>query len=160
MKKLRLFLMLAAISYQNLSNAAYFLPLTTWIKDKQFSTLSVDDTVTLTLRCSVAYEVNRSILESFTNLKAEGLRNRVDTYRKVSAGFSAILVKEKKQADRDIFMKSMLRTNEEIYDFYMTSMRNNQPIPFSLNTEILATDIGVCNSLDEKIFDAQRKMFQ
>jgi hypothetical protein len=93
-------------------------------------------------------------------MKAEGLRNRVDTYRKVSAGFSALLVKDKKQSDRDAFTKSILRMNEEIYDFYIISLRNNQPIPFSLNTEILATDVGVCNSLDEKIFDANRKMFQ
>ena len=47
---------------------------------------------------------------------------------------------------------------KNIYDAYYTAMKSNEPIPHSLSSELLATDIGVCNDLDKNIFEAYKQM--
>jgi hypothetical protein len=144
----------------NVCVATTLMPLTTWMQGKEFSTLSVYDTVTVTLRCSAAYDVNRVILEEFSNYKADGLRERVEKHRRVSSAFSALLMKDKKKTDLDNYQKSYLKQANAIYDAYFDAIKNSQPIPHSISNALLAGDIGVCNELDQTVFDAYTKMYK
>ena len=136
------------------------MPLTTWMQGKEFTTLSVADTVSLTLRCSVAYDINRAIFEEFTSAKADGLTERVEKYRWVGTRFSALLMKGKNKVEMDNYAKSYLRQNQEIYSAYFDAIKSSQPIPHSMSNALLAGDIGACNDFDKIIFDAYRKMQQ
>jgi len=159
MMNLKLFsLFLVSLFFQTCSFASTLLPLNLWAKDKTFSTLSIQDTVSVTLRCSIAYDINRSVLEEFSNLKADGLRKRIDTYRWVNSRFAVLLVKDKSKLIQDKFMQSILAETRDIYDAYLLAMKNNEPVPHSLSTELLATDVGFCNSFDNVVFDAYSQM--
>ena len=151
-------LFLASIFFQSSSHAVTLLPLNLWAKDKSFSTLSVQDTVTVTLRCSIAYDINRLVLEEFSNLKADGLRKKIYTYRWVNSRFAVLLVKDKNKLIQDNFMQSMRTERSDIYEAYFLAMKNNEPVPHSLSTELLATDVGFCNSFDKVVFDAYAQM--
>lgn len=158
MKKIIFSFLIFSALLQQANAAITLMPLTTWAKDKDFTTLSVSDTVFVTLRCSVAYDVNRGILEEYSNLNPQGLRTRVDTYRWVSSRFAALQVKDKSSTIKDSYMKSYFAQAQDIYNAYYDAMKKNQPIPHSLMTELLATDIGVCNNMDKNIFEAYKLM--
>lgn len=156
--KINIFLFFFLFVFAKFCFAFNMMPLTTWIQGKEFSTLSVNDTVMLTFRCSVAYDVNKEILEEFTGLRADGLRNRIEKYRWVNSHFTALLMKDKKKIYRDNYIKTLTKQYQDVYESYFEAMKNSQPIPHSLSTLILASDIGVCNSFDKNLFDAYEQM--
>jgi hypothetical protein len=41
-----------------------------------------------------------------------------------------------------------------LYKSYYQTLRDNQPIPFSLSNELLAGDLGVCDSTNETFLNA------
>jgi hypothetical protein len=139
-------------------SALTLMPLSSWKKDKEFSTLSVADTVYVTQRCSIAYDINRAFFEDFSNLKPQGLREKVDTYRWVYSRFATLLVMDKSKSIKDNFMKSQIEESKEIYSAYFLAIKNNEPIPHSLSNELIAMDIGFCNSFDNVVFDAYKQM--
>ena len=97
-------------------------------------------------------------MEEFSNLKADGLRKKIYTYRWVNSRFAVLLVKDKNKLIQDNFMQSMLAESRDIYEAYFLAMKNNEPVPHSLSTELLATDVGFCNSFDKVVFDAYAQM--
>ena len=139
------------MAYVGTSYASSLLPLNTWAQAKQFNTLSVADTLILTLRCSIAYDINKEIIEEYTDLKAEGLKNKVIAYRSVYASSVAILMRGKNNSEKNKYMESQTAEVKFINDAYFDAMKKNMPIPHSLNNELLAGDVGFCNSMDEKI---------
>ena len=138
--------------------ALTLMPLPTWMQGKEFTTLSVNDTVILTLRCSAAYDINRVIFEEFTSAKAAGLSERVEKYRNVSVKFSALLMKGKSKVEMDNYKKSYIHQSQEIYSAYFDAIKNSQPIPHSISNALLAGDIGACNDFDQIVFDAYKKI--
>lgn len=146
-----LILILISLAYVGTSYASSLLPLNTWAQAKQFNTLSVADTLILTLRCSIAYDINKEIIEEYTDLKAEGLKNKVIAYRSVYASSVAILMRGKNNSEKNKYMESQTAEVKFINDAYFDAMKKNMPIPHSLNNELLAGDVGFCNSMDEKI---------
>jgi hypothetical protein len=146
-----LILMLISLVYVSTSYASSLMPLNTWAQAKQFNTLSVADTLILTLRCSIAYNINKEIIEEYTDLKAEGLKNKIIAYRSVYASSVAILMRGKNNSEKNKYMDTQTAEVKFINDAYFDAMKKNMPIPHSLNNELLAGDISFCNSMDEKI---------
>ena len=147
----------------NASHALTLMPLTSWIKDKDYTTLSVEDTILVTQRCMAAYRINISFFSEFSNYDPKKLKDTFEKYSWVNSRFAILKVVKNKDKVRDKnyadkFIKSLLQEEQEIYDAYLEIMRNNQPIPHSLNSELLATDIGVCNKIDSMVFDAYQQM--
>ncbi len=143
--------MLISLVYVSTSYASSLMPLNTWAQAKQFNTLSVADTLILTLRCSIAYNINKEIIEEYTDLKAEGLKNKIIAYRSVYASSVAILMRGKNNSEKNKYMDTQTAEVKFINDAYFDAMKKNMPIPHSLNNELLAGDISFCNSMDEKI---------
>lgn len=146
-----LILFLISLSHVSTTYASSLLPLNAWAQAKQFNTLSVADTLFLTLRCSIAYNINKEIIEEYTDLKAEGLKNKIIAYRSVYASSVAILMRGKNNSEKNKYMDSQTAEVKFINDAYFDAMKKNMPIPHSLNNELLAGDVGFCNSMDEKI---------
>jgi hypothetical protein len=149
-KKFLILMLISAVNV-NTSYAATLLPLNTWAQSKQFNTLSIADTLFLTLRCSIAYNINKEIIEEYTDLKADGLRNKIIAYRSVYASSVAILMRGKNINEKNKYMDSQNVEVKFINDAYFDAMKKNMPIPHSLNNELLAGDVGFCNNMDEKI---------
>ena len=57
----------------------------------------------------------------------------------------------KNNSEKNKYMDSQTAEVKFINDAYFDAMKKNMPIPHSLNNELLAGDVGFCNSMDEKI---------
>jgi len=142
----------------NVSHALTLLPLSTWIKDKDFTTLSIEDTILVTQRCSVAYSININYFNQFTSLDPKNLKETLEKYSWVMSRFAVLRVKDKDKNTIEKYLQSLLTEQQEIYESYLEIMKNNNPIPHSLNSELLATDLGVCNKIKPITFDAYERM--
>ena len=59
----------------NASHALTLMPLTSWIKNKDYTTLSVEDTILVTQRCMAAYRINISFFSEFSNYDPKILKD-------------------------------------------------------------------------------------
>jgi hypothetical protein len=142
------------------SHAVTLLPLSTWIKDKNFTTLSIEDAILLTQRCSVAYSININFFTQFTSYDPKNLKDTLDKYLSVMSNFAILKItdKEKNKIKIEKYLKSLVTEQDEIFDSYLEIMQSNQPIPHSLYSELLATDLGVCDKFKPTIFEAYEQM--
>ena len=146
-------LLAIALFFNNSYANGILLPLSNWIASR--NNLSVEDTAYLGMRCGVAYSINQNALEQFSlGSNTDALKEKIKVYFWISAQYSSILAKKFNAKEKDQFMKKQTSFANELYDQYYDALKKNQPIPYSLSNELLATDIGVCNSTNEKIFDA------
>jgi hypothetical protein len=140
------------------STASSLVPLNQWASTKQFTTLSIPDTVYLSLRCSIAFNINKEIIEEYSNLKADGLRDKVNAHRSVYATGSIIMMKDKSKTVKDDYMKSLPMEVKNINDAYFSALKKNMPVPHSMMNELLAGDIGFCNAIDRQIMELHKLM--
>lgn len=144
----KFYLILTLCFWVGTSYSEPLLPLTTWISTRK--NMSIDDTAYLGARCGVLYNINQKILADFIEESAlTKMQVKSMVYFSVSAHSSVLSWKNSNtKLTSDLRQKQMAFVNR-LYESYYLALKNNHPIPFSLSTELLATDLGVCDSTNE-----------
>lgn len=151
----KFYLMMSFCCFAGSIHSEPLLPLTTWISSHK--NLSVDDTAYLGARCGVLYNINQKILADFIEDSAlTKMQVKSMVYFSVSTHSSVLSWKNSNtNLTSDLREKHMSFVNR-LYESYYSALKNNQPIPFSLSTELLATDLGVCDSTNETFSDVYK----
>ena len=139
------------------SIANTLLPLTSWIATRK--NLTFEESAYLGKRCFVAFSINKNILETFVvDFDSTKLNERVNVNLWVYSRFSATNKAKLSKKELDKSLKNEINLTNELFESYYEALKHNQPIPYSLYNELLATDIGVCNSNYEEFLRAYKLM--
>ncbi len=151
---LKSFFFILASLHAGKSLSETLIPLTTWISSR--SNLSTEDTAYLGARCGVIYNINKSFwggLEAGKN-GAEKMAAKSIIYFSISTRYWLITTKSLCNKNlNDLYARQTTFVNG-LYKSYYQTLRDNQPIPFSLSNELLAGDLGVCDSTNETFLNA------
>jgi hypothetical protein len=140
-------LLCTMLVFSNSANS-FLLPLSNMVFDR--NNLSKEDVFTLSQRCYVVNEISYEMMKNFSRVGEDisKIEHKRDVFSKVYTQMYALLaLRGSKNKTAEEVAIEYGKATDSVFVEYFHSMKDNKPIPYSLSSALLATDIGTCNEL-------------